>query len=61
MIIVYLLMKYQKLQKKFCAFLLSHVVILGAVALISTERELFQAITTPFSRHLPENGIFLLF
>ena len=41
--------------------LLTKMLLLGAVALISTERELFQAITTPFSRHLPENGIFWLF
>ena len=28
---------------------------LGAVAMISAERKLLQAITTPFCRHLPDN------
>ena len=31
---------------------------LGAVAMISVKRKLLQAITTPFSRHLPEYSIF---
>ena len=34
------------------------MLLLGAVAMISMERELLQAITTTFSRYLPENGIF---
>ena len=35
--------------------LLTKMLLLGAVAMISMERELLQAITTPFSRYLPEN------
>ena len=38
--------------------LLTKMLSLGAVAMIFMERELLQAITTPFSHHLPENGIF---
>ena len=30
----------------------------GAVVMITMERKLLQAITTPFSHHLPENSIF---
>ena len=35
--------------------LLTKMLSLGAVAMIFMERELLQAITTPFSHHLPEN------
>ena len=35
--------------------LLTKMLSLGAAAMKSTERKLLQAISTPFSRHLPEN------
>ena len=35
--------------------LLTKMLSLGAVAMIFMKRELLQAITTPFSHHLPEN------
>ena len=38
--------------------LLTKKSLLGAVAIKSGKRKLLQAITTPFSRHLPENSIF---
>ena len=40
---------------------LSKMLSLGAVAMISIERELLQAITTPFLHHLPKNLFFCHF
>ena len=39
-------------------FLLTTLLSLGAVAMISAERKLLQAINAPFFRHLIENWIF---